>query len=67
MGIIMLDRVGEYESSERIPQIIVANNFQFTLNTEMTVQTSTVQSSDKLLVKPATRAADTSKPIIEWK
>lgn len=32
MGIIMMDRVGENESSKRIPQIIIANNFQFELN-----------------------------------
>ncbi len=32
MGIIMMDRVGESESSRRIPQIIIANNFQFELN-----------------------------------
>ena len=58
MGIILLDRVGEYESSERIPQIIIANNFQFKLSETpayLNVKTSDNLNKDDILAAPAQR------------
>lgn len=72
MGIILLDRVGEYESSERIPQIIIANNFQFKLSDEPKLQTvnkvslSSLEEGD-VIAAPQRRNADKdSQFMITW-
>lgn len=67
MGIIMLDRVGEYESSERIPQIIIANNFQFDLKTTLDLtKGGNVKQEDVVLSREQNRGTKTTAPIITW-
>lgn len=67
MGIIMLDRVGEYESSERIPQIIIANNFQFALNPNLDLtKGGNVKQEDVVLSREQNRGTKTAAPIITW-
>ena len=67
MGIIMLDRVGEYESSERIPQIIIANNFQFDLKTTLDLtKGGNVKQEDVVLSREQNRGTDSTAPIITW-
>jgi len=67
MGIIMLDRVGEYESSERIPQIIIANNFQFDLKTMLDLtKGGNVKQEDVVLSREQNRGTKTAAPIITW-
>ena len=60
MGIIMMDRVGEAESSKRIPQIIIANNFQFELNTSIDMPISSEEineSKGDVIAAPQRRSA----------
>lgn len=60
MGIIMMDRVGEAESSKRIPQIIIANNFQFALNTSIDMRISSEEineSKGDVIAAPQRRSA----------
>ena len=60
MGIIMMDRVGEAESSKRIPQIIIANNFQFELNTSIDMPISSEEineSKGDVIAAPQRREA----------
>ena len=69
MGIIMLDRVGEYESSERIPQIIIANNFQFALNPNPNLDLTkggNVKQEDVVLSREQNRGTKSAAPIITW-
>lgn len=64
MGIIMMDRVGENESSKRIPQIIIANNFQFKLNTSITLPFDTEgfnEASGDVVAAPERRSASEEK------
>ena len=67
MGVIMMDRVGEYEASKRIPQIIVANNFQFALNTTLDLtKGGNVKQEDVVLSREQNRSTKTAAPIITW-
>ena len=67
MGIIMMDRVGEYEASKRIPQIIVANNFQFALKTTLDLtKGGNVKQEDVVLSREQKRGTKTAAPIITW-
>lgn len=67
IGIIMMDRVGESESSQRIPQIIIANNFQFALNPNLDLtKGGNVKQEDVVLSREQNRGTKTTAPIITW-
>lgn len=66
-GIVMMDRVGEYEASKRIPQIIVANNFQFALKTTLDLtKGGNVKQEDVILSREQNRSTKSAAPIITW-
>ena len=67
MGIVMMDRVGEYEASKRIPQIIVAYNFQFALKTTLDLtKGGNVKQEDVVLSREQNRSTKIAAPIITW-
>lgn len=68
MGIIMMDRVGENEASKRIPQIIIANNFKFELNSDIEIpEGGEIKQGDEILSRKNTRSIELSEePTIIW-
>lgn len=68
MGLIMMDRVGESEASKRIPQIIIANNFKFELNTDIEIpEGGEIKQGDEILSRKNTRSIELpEQPTIIW-
>lgn len=68
MGLIMMDRVGEAEASKRIPQIIIANNFKFELNTDIEIpEGGEIKQGDEILSRKNTRSIELpEQPTIIW-